>query len=46
MMAVSPARRARQRVRAYVSEWPAVYLPLARRKYPWLSPEVISSDTE
>ncbi len=45
MMAVSPALRARHRVRTHVCEWPAVYLPLARRKYLGLSPEVISSDT-
>ena len=46
MTAVSPARRARHRVRTHVSEWPALYLPIARRKYPGPSPEVISSDTE
>jgi hypothetical protein len=33
-------------MRTYVSEWPAVYLPLARRRYPGPSPEVIGSDTE
>src|SRR6185437_16335091 len=46
MTAVSPARRARHRVRTHVSEWPALYLPIARRRYPGPSPEVISSDTE
>jgi len=39
-------RRARYRLRTYVSEHPAVYLPFARRKYPGPSPEVISSQTE
>jgi len=28
-------------VRTHVCEWPAVYLPLARRKYPGPSSEVI-----
>lgn len=46
MIAVSPARRARNRLRTYVSERPALYLPLARRRYPGPSPEVISPDTE
>jgi hypothetical protein len=46
MIAVSPARRARHRARTYVSEWPALYLPLARRRYPGPSPEVIGPDTE
>jgi hypothetical protein len=46
MTTISPARRARHRVRTHVSEWPALYLPLARRKYPGPSPEVISSATE
>jgi hypothetical protein len=46
MIAASPARRARHRLRTYVSERPALYLPLARRRYPGPSPEVISPDTE
>lgn len=46
MIAGSPARRARHRVRTYISEWPALYLPLARRRYPGPSPEVIGPDTE
>jgi hypothetical protein len=46
MIAVSPARRARHRMRTYACEWPALYLPLARRRYPGPSPEVISPDTE
>jgi hypothetical protein len=44
--AISGVRRARHRLRARVSEYPALYLPFARRKYPGPSPEVISSQTE
>jgi hypothetical protein len=40
------ARRARHRLRTRVSEYPAIYLPFARHKYPGPSPEVISSVTE
>jgi hypothetical protein len=40
------ARRARHRLRARVTEYPALYLLFARRKYPGPSPEVISSETE
>ena len=40
------ARRARHRVRTRVSEYPGLYLPFARHKYPGPSPEVISSVTE
>jgi hypothetical protein len=43
---VTLARRARHRLRARVSEVPAVYLPFARRKYPGPSPEVIGPATE
>ncbi|HLI38807.1 MAG TPA: hypothetical protein VKV80_15925 [Streptosporangiaceae bacterium] len=43
---ISPVRRARHRLRAHVSGYPAVYLPFARHKYPGPSPEVISSQTE
>jgi hypothetical protein len=46
MIAVSPARRARHRLRTYLSERPALYLPLARCRYPGPSPEVIGPDTE
>lgn len=40
------ARRARHRLRTRVSEYPRLYLPFARHKYPGPSPEVISSVTE
>lgn len=40
------ARRARHRLRTRATEYPAVYLPFARRKYQGPSPEVISSETE
>lgn len=43
---VSPASRARHRIRTYVSERPVLYLPFARRKYPGPSPNVIAPDTE
>lgn len=39
-------RRARHRLRTRVSEYPRLYLPFARRKYPGPSPEVISAATE
>jgi len=39
-------RRARHRLRARVSGYPALYLPFARHKYPGPSPEVISSQTD
>jgi len=42
----TPARRARHRLRTRVSEYPAIYLPFARHKYPGPSPEVISPVTE
>ncbi|MGO4342624.1 hypothetical protein [Pedococcus sp. 2YAF34] len=42
----SPARRARHLARIYLSESPTLYLPLARRRYPGPSPEVIGRDTE
>lgn len=41
----SPARRARHRLRTLVSEYPAVYLPFARHKYPGPSPRVIGPET-
>jgi hypothetical protein len=40
------ARRARHRLRSRVSEYPRLYLPFARHKYPGPSPEVISAETE
>lgn len=43
---VSLASRARHRLRTRVAEYPSLYLPFARRKYPGPSPEVISPDTE
>jgi hypothetical protein len=39
-------RRLRHIVRSRLSEHPALYLPLARRRYPGPSPEVIGPDTE
>jgi hypothetical protein len=42
----SRARRLRHVLRTRISEHPAIYLPIARRKYPGPSPEVISSETE
>jgi len=42
----SRLRRARHRVRTLVSEHPALYLPLARRRYPGPSPRVVSARTE
>ena len=43
---VSFASRARHRLRTRVAEYPSLYLPFARRKYPGPSPEVISPETE
>lgn len=40
------AVRARHRLRARVSEYPRLYLPLARRKYRGMSPRVIDDTTE
>jgi hypothetical protein len=42
----TPVRRARHLARTYLSESPALYLPLARRRYPGPSPEVVGRDTE
>jgi hypothetical protein len=44
--AIPPARRLRHVLRTRISEHPVIYLPIARRKHPGPSPEVISSDTE
>ena len=41
-----PIRRVRHRVRARVSEHPALYLPVANRKYRGASPRVIDTTTE
>ncbi|SFL88523.1 hypothetical protein [Geodermatophilus ruber] len=38
--------RARHVARTWLSERPALYLPLARRRYPGPTPEVIGPDTE
>jgi hypothetical protein len=43
---ISPLRRVRHRARTQVFEYPAIYLPFARRKYRGHSPEVINADTE
>lgn len=43
---ISPISRLRHKIRTRVSEHPALYLPLARHKYPGPSPEVMGSDTE
>jgi hypothetical protein len=39
-------RRARHTVRSRLSEYPLLYLPLARRRYPGPSPEVLGPQTE
>jgi hypothetical protein len=38
--------RARHLTRTWLSERPALYLPLARRRYPGPSPQVVGPDTE
>lgn len=43
---VSPALRARLMLRTRLSEHPWLYLPIARRRYPGPSPEVVSDETE
>jgi hypothetical protein len=43
---VDAVRRLRHIVRSRLSEHPALYLPIARRRYPGPSPEVIGPDTE
>ena len=45
-MSTDTVRDVRHRLRSRVSEYPALYLPIARRRYPGPSPEVISRDTE
>lgn len=44
--AISPKRRMRHRARTMVFEYPAVYLPFARRKYPGPSPAVVGPETD
>ena len=44
--AVPPLRRARHRLRTYVSEHPPVYLAFARHKYTWHGTEPIGPGTE
>lgn len=43
---ISVKRRIRHRARTRVFEYPAVYLPFARRKYPGPSPAVIGPETD
>ena len=43
---VTLTRRVRHRLRTRFTEYPSLYLPFARYKYPGPSPEVISSATE
>lgn len=43
---VSPARRVRHRARTYLSESPTLYLPIARRRHPGPSPQVVDATTE
>jgi hypothetical protein len=43
---VTLPRRARHQLRTRFTEYPSLYLPFARYKYPGPSPEVISSATE
>jgi hypothetical protein len=42
----SPRARLRHVLRTRFAEYPALYLPFARRKYPGPSPEVVGPDTE
>jgi hypothetical protein len=46
MTAATTLGRARHLTRTWLSEKPALYLPLARRRYPGPSPEVVGADTE
>jgi hypothetical protein len=43
---INAFRRARHVLRTRLSEHPGLYLPIARRRYPGPSPEVIGPDTE
>jgi hypothetical protein len=45
-LVVSGVHRARHRLRSRLSEYPALYLPFARRKYPGPSPQVLGPTTE
>jgi hypothetical protein len=44
--AVSLPHRVRHRARTYLSESPTIYLPLARRRYPGPSPQVVGPNSE
>ena len=46
MATVPGVRRVRHRLRTRLSEYPALYLPFARRKYAGFSPRPIGADTE
>jgi hypothetical protein len=46
LSAATPVRRARHRLRTRVFEYPGLYLPIARHRYPGPSPQVVSSATE
>lgn len=46
LSSATPVRRARHRLRTRVFEYPALYLPIARHRYPGPSPQVISAATE
>lgn len=46
MATVPGVRRVRHRLRTRFTEYPALYLPFARRKYSGLSPRPIGADTE
>ena len=41
-----PAQRLRHRARTYLSESPTIYLPIARRRHPGPSPQVVGPTTE
>src|SRR6266571_2862096 len=43
---VSALQRFRHILRTRISQYPALYMPFARRKYPGPSPEVVSSEAE
>lgn len=43
---IPPTRRMRHRARTAIFEYPAIYLPFARRKHPGPSPAVIGPETD
>jgi hypothetical protein len=45
-LSAAPVRRARHRLRTRVFEYPALYLPIARHRYPGPSPQVVGAATE